>query len=84
MSSLKRLHAKVEAILLLAESTRKTGIAQTASQLADVLAKFHEATAKLAWAIAEHDASHAPRLSGFTASNVEELETMLDRVIGGA
>lgn len=84
LSKLKRSHAKAGAILALAESTRKAGIALAAAQLADVLAEFHEAAAKLAWAIAEHDASHAPRLSGFTASNVEELEAMLDRVSGEA
>ena len=84
LSSLKRLHTKASGILAFAEASRKTKLVQAVAQFTGVCEEFHEAAAKLSWAIAEHDASHAPRLSGFTASNAEELEAMLDRLVSKA
>lgn len=58
-------------------------VAAAAALLAAVCADYHQALSRLAWAVAEHDATHAPRLSGFIAESADEVEAMLDRIAFG-
>lgn len=45
-----------------------------------LLGELYEIATELQWAIAEHDASNSDREEGFVASNVTELEAMLERI----
>ena len=66
-----------------AEGIQGGRIAAAAGQLAAVYAEYHEAIAGFAWAVAEHDATYAPRLTGFVAHSAEEVGAMLDRITFG-
>lgn len=58
----------------------------TLPALTESVAVFGELAAvasELYWEIGEHDADHAPRTEGYTASTPAEVEAMLDRIMAG-
>lgn len=78
-----RLSAHGDEMMRLAGRVRSDRLADAARQLLAVGAEFREAVAGLAWAVAENDASHAPRMSGYVAASPEEIGAMLDRIAAG-
>lgn len=70
-------------VVNLASRLKSDKIAAAARQFAAVCAEHHQAVAGLAWAIAEHDATYAPRLAGYIATTPEEIAAMLERITAG-
>ena len=83
LGKIKSMHRGVLEMKALAEGIKDGKMAAAAGQLAAVYAEYHEAIAGLAWAVAEHDATYAPRLTGFVANSAEEVGAMLDRIAFG-
>jgi hypothetical protein len=46
----------------------------------ELISQLYEGVANLQWAIGEHDANYSEHQEGFVASNVGELEAMLNRI----
>jgi len=83
VEQIKGLHLSAKSIEAAAGSIGSGKVLAAATDLAAVYAEYYQAVARLAWAVAEHDAAIAPRQSGFVANSPDEVGAMLDRIAIG-
>lgn len=79
----KHVHTQSLELILVSEATKHAKLMDSARQLAEVAAEYHERLVRLCWAVAEHDASRTKRLDGFVGSTPEEIEDILACIADG-
>ncbi|MDP2434096.1 MAG: hypothetical protein Q8O33_19045 [Pseudomonadota bacterium] len=80
LDEMKEMHGSGLGILGMAEDIGNPELTEATRQLTALCAEAFEAVARLHWVIAEHDASLAKRLVGYTASTPEDVAAMLERI----
>lgn len=83
LATVKRIHKNAGYTRSQAQRIKNEKMVAAAAMLVAVCDEYYRAVCQLAWAVAEHDATHAPRLSGFAAESPEEACAMLDRIAFG-
>ena len=83
IESSKVFHANGLALIRSAETLGNTHLIEASQRFTAICAEYHDAVASLAWAVAEHDASRAKRIEGYTGSTRKEIEDILDRIAAG-